>query len=165
MHRRLYLLLLMSAGAALTGAQELPDLTIPVLRVQPAELRDTFAEVRGNHPHDATDIIAPRGTPVVAASDGVIQKLFLSKPGGNTIYQFDPTQTYCFYYAHLDRYAEGLHEGMEVHRGEVIGYVGSTGDASPDAPHLHFEVHRLGPDKKWWKGEPMDPYPLLRRAH
>jgi murein DD-endopeptidase MepM/ murein hydrolase activator NlpD len=107
--------------------------------------------------------MAPRDTPVLAVEDGVIEKLFLSKPGGNTIYEFDGDEEYCYYYAHLDRYAEGLREGLRVSRGDVIGYVGSTGDASPNAPHLHFEIHVLGPGMHWWQGTPIDPYPVLIR--
>jgi peptidoglycan LD-endopeptidase LytH len=93
----------------------------------------------------------------------VIVKLFNSKGGGGiSIYQFDPTGTYCYYYAHLDRYADGLKEGQHVRRGDVIGYVGSTGNASPTAPHLHFSIFRLGPERQWWKGEPINPYPALK---
>jgi murein DD-endopeptidase MepM/ murein hydrolase activator NlpD len=108
--------------------------------------------------------MAPRGTPVLAVNDGKIEKLFLSKPGGNTIYQFDPTERYCYYYAHLDRYAEGLAPGKSVHRGEVIAYVGSTGNADPSAPHLHFEIHELTPEKHWWQGTPVNPYEYLLKA-
>ncbi len=108
--------------------------------------------------------MAPRGTPVLAADDGTIEKLFLSKPGGITIYEFDPTRRYSYYYAHLDSYAKGLKEGMPVKRGEEIGIVGSTGDASPNAPHLHFAIFVLGPEKQWWKGTAINPYPILRAA-
>jgi len=90
--------------------------------------------------------------------------LFLSKPGGNTIYEFDEQEVYCYYYAHLDHYAEGLREGMKVTGGEVIGYVGSTGNADPRAPHLHFAVFELGPEKQWWKGKAVNPYPELVAA-
>ena len=92
------------------------------------------------------------------------RKLFTSDLGGGTIYQFDPNETYCYYYAHLDHYAPGLKEGDQVARGQVIAYVGSTGDASPDAPHLHFEITKLPPDKHWWQGEPINPYPVLREG-
>jgi murein DD-endopeptidase MepM/ murein hydrolase activator NlpD len=109
--------------------------------------------------------MSPRGTPVLAVTDGKIQKLFLSKPGGNTIYQFDEDGIYCYYYAHLDRYASGLHEGQRVKRGDVIGYVGSTGDAKAEAPHLHIAVFLLGPEKHWWQGTPINPYPLLIEAY
>jgi murein DD-endopeptidase MepM/ murein hydrolase activator NlpD len=138
------------------------DLEIPVEGVDEDNLRDTFADARGGHAHEALDIMAPRHTPVRAVDDGTIQKLFTSKPGGFTIYQFDPTATFSYYYAHLDRYADGLHEGQVVRRGAVIGYVGSTGNASPDAPHLHFGIFRLTPERQWWKGEPINPYPVFR---
>jgi murein DD-endopeptidase MepM/ murein hydrolase activator NlpD len=106
--------------------------------------------------------MAPRRTPVVAAQNGRIEKLFTSKAGGLTIYQFDPSETFSYYYAHLDGYAPGLHEGQTVQRGEVLAYVGSTGNASADAPHLHFAIFRLTPERRWWKGEPINPYPVLR---
>ncbi len=137
------------------------DLEIPVEGVDAGELRDTFSDARGSHAHEALDIMAPRNTPVRAVDDGRIQKLFTSKPGGFTIYQFDPTETFSYYYAHLDRYADGLREGQTVRRGDVIGYVGSSGNASPDAPHLHFSIFRLTPERQWWKGEPINPYPVL----
>jgi len=108
--------------------------------------------------------MAPAGTPVRAVVDGTIQKLFLSKAGGNTIYEFKEPSTFCYYYAHLDRYVDGLHEGMRVSRGEVIGYVGWTGDASPAAPHLHFAIYLLGPQRRWWEGTAVDPYPVLERS-
>ena len=134
-------------------------LLIPVPGVEAKTLHSQFYDPRGGHGHEAIDIVAPRGTPVVATDDGTIVKLFLSKPGGITIYQFDPTETYAYYYAHLDRYADGLAEGDIVRRGQVIGYVGSTGNAVD--PHLHFAIFRLGPEKQWWKGEALDPYPAL----
>jgi murein DD-endopeptidase MepM/ murein hydrolase activator NlpD len=139
------------------------ELDIPVRGVEPADLHDTFSESRGStHAHEAIDIMAPRRTPVVAVQDGRIVKLFTSKAGGLTIYQFDPSETFCYYYAHLDAYAEGIHEGERVERGQVIGYVGSTGNAPADAPHLHFAIFRLTPEHEWWKGEPINPYPILR---
>jgi murein DD-endopeptidase MepM/ murein hydrolase activator NlpD len=136
-------------------------IVMPVEGAKAADLHDNFAESRGTHKHEAIDIMAPRGTPVVAAVDGTIEKLFTSKPGGLTIYEFDRERNYCYYYAHLDRYAEGLKEGQIVHRNDRLGYVGSTGDASAEAPHLHFSILRLGPEKRWWVGSPINPYPLL----
>ncbi|MEO6263444.1 MAG: M23 family metallopeptidase [Luteimonas sp.] len=137
-------------------------LLIPVAGVVASQLSDTFHETRGGErTHEALDIMAARGTPVLAASDGKVEKLFASVPGGLTIYQFDPTTTYAYYYAHLDRYAPGLVEGKRLRRGEVIGYVGSTGNADPSAPHLHFAIFVLGPEKHWWQGTAIDPYPLL----
>jgi peptidoglycan LD-endopeptidase LytH len=138
------------------------DQMVPPIRgLSASRLRDSFTEERNGHRHEAIDIMAPRDTPVLAVVDGTIEKLFLSKPGGNTIYEFDKQEEYCYYYAHLNQYAAGLHDGMHVSRGEVIGYVGSTGDADKNAPHLHFEIHLLGPEKLWWQGSPINPYPVL----
>ena len=117
---------------------------------------------RGGRRHEAIDILAPRGTPVKAVEDGRIARLFFSKAGGTTIYQFDPTERFCYYYAHLDRYADGLRENDQVRRGQVIGYVGTTGNAPKNTPHLHFAVFRLNAEKRWWEGTPIDPYDLLR---
>jgi murein DD-endopeptidase MepM/ murein hydrolase activator NlpD len=139
-------------------------LTLPIPGLDARDIRDTFAQGRtGGKLHEATDILAPRGTPVVAVEDGIIQKLFLSKPGGITIYEFDRQGVFCYYYAHLDRYAAGLSEGMSVKRGDVIGYVGTTGNAPPQTPHLHFAIFRLGPEKHWWQGTAIDPYPVLMK--
>jgi murein DD-endopeptidase MepM/ murein hydrolase activator NlpD len=139
------------------------DLKIPVEGVDRKDLRDAFSETReGTRPHEALDIVAARGTPVRAVDDGTIEKLFSSKAGGLTIYQFDPSQTFSYYYAHLDAYASWLREGQSVRKGDVIGYVGSTGNASPQAPHLHFAIFRLSPERQWWKGEPINPYPVLK---
>jgi peptidoglycan LD-endopeptidase LytH len=139
------------------------ELMIPVAGIKRTDLRDTFSDQRGSQrAHEAIDIMAPRRTPVVAAQNGRIEKLFTSKAGGLTIYQFDPSETFSYYYAHLDGYAPGLHEGETVQRGEVLAYVGSTGNASADAPHLHFAIFRLTPERRWWKGEPINPYPVLR---
>jgi peptidoglycan LD-endopeptidase LytH len=139
-----------------------PHLRIPLAGISPGTLHDTFSEIRGGHPHEALDIVAPRGTPVLAAAEGNVVKLFTSKEGGLAVYQFDDTQTWCYYYAHLDRYAPGLHEGVLLRTGDVLGYVGSTGNAAPEAPHLHFAVFRLGPEKQWWKGTAVDPLPLIQ---
>jgi murein DD-endopeptidase MepM/ murein hydrolase activator NlpD len=140
------------------------DLLVPVQGMPRTKLTDTFDDARGQgRVHNAIDIMADRNTPVLAIEAGRIVKLFTSNLGGLTIYQFDPTETYCYYYAHLDHYAPGLKEGDQVTRGQVIAYVGSTGDASPDAPHLHFEITRLHPDKKWWQGDSINPYPILRQ--
>jgi peptidoglycan LD-endopeptidase LytH len=136
-------------------------ITIPVAGIQRSDLKDTFADPRTGHLHGALDIMARRGTPVLAAVDGTIRKLFTSAAGGITIYEFDQPEAMNYYYAHLDRYADGLREGMKVRRGDVIGYVGSTGNAPAHAPHLHFAVSVLPPTKEWWKGEAIDPYPIL----
>lgn len=136
-------------------------MAVPVAGIPRSAMRDTFDEARGGRRHEAIDILAPRGTPVVATDDGVVKKLFNSKPGGLTVYQFDPDQRFCYYYAHLDRYAPGLHEGQLLRRGQILGYVGTTGNARPDAPHLHFALIRLDREKRWWKGTYVNPYPYL----
>lgn len=138
---------------------------IPVAGITPAQLSDTFSQARGGgRTHRALDILAPRGTPVVAAVDGTIRKLFNSKAGGLTIYQFDRNEERVYYYAHLDRYADDIAEGLFVEQGRVIGYVGTTGNAPPGTPHLHFSIEVLPPSKEWWRGEPVNPYPLLTAA-
>ena len=138
------------------------SLLVPVAGFPADKLKSDFTDPRsGGRAHGAIDILAPRGTPVIAATDGRIRKLFTSKAGGLTIYQYDAAEELCYYYAHLDRYADGVREGMSVRAGDVIGYVGITGNAPPTAPHLHFAVTRLLPTKEWWKGEAIDPYPLL----
>jgi hypothetical protein len=136
---------------------------VPVAGIPVSGLHDNYLQMRGGgtRTHGAIDIMAPRGTPVVAAVDGTIRKIFTSAGGGLTIYQFDPRQERVYYYAHLDRYAPGIYEGLFVRQGTVIGAVGSTGNAAADAPHLHFAIETLPPTKEWWKGTPMNPYPVL----
>jgi len=139
----------------------MPHLAMPIAGVDPKTLHDSFSEVRDGRKHEALDIMAPRGTPVLAVAEGNVAKLFTSKQGGLTVYQYDDSRTWCYYYAHLDRYAKGLAEGTLLRKGDVLGYVGSTGNASANAPHLHFAVFELKPDKKWWTGTAIDPLPLL----
>jgi murein DD-endopeptidase MepM/ murein hydrolase activator NlpD len=148
-------------GGALLAARRL---IVPVDGIAAPALRDNYEQGRGSRKHEAIDIMAPRGTRVLAVDDGKLVKLFHSVPGGITAYQFDPQGRLAYYYAHLDRYADGLKEGMQIRRGDLIGYVGSTGNASAEAPHLHFAVFELGPERQWWKGEPVNPYPALRNA-
>ena len=138
-------------------------LAIPVVGVGKADLVDTFTQAReeGARRHDAIDILAPRGTPVVAAADGRIEKLFESERGGTTLYERSTDGRWVYYYAHLDRYAPGVADGQAIRRGQTIAFVGSTGDASPDAPHLHFEAHRMLPGQRWHEGEAINPYPML----
>jgi murein DD-endopeptidase MepM/ murein hydrolase activator NlpD len=131
---------------------------MPIDDVSVESIKGGFTEARGPRRHEAVDIAAPRGTPIHAVQDGTIAKLFLSKPGGTTIYQFDLDARLCYYYAHLERYAAGLHDGQRVSQGEIIGYVGSSGNASPAAPHLHFAIFELNGDRKWWQGRALDPY-------
>ncbi|MEJ8838209.1 M23 family metallopeptidase [Ramlibacter sp. AN1133] len=139
-------------------------LAVPVAGIVPTALADNYEQSRGSRPHEAIDILAPAGTPVVAVDDGRIAKLFTSKPGGLTVYQYDPQSQLAYYYAHLQGYAQGLREGLDVRRGDLIGYVGTTGNADRKTPHLHFAVFRLGTPPKWWQGEAVNPYPALSRA-
>ena len=138
-------------------------LEMPVDGIKPSALHDTFNDGRAfGRPHEAIDIMAKKGTEVHAVEDGTVAKLFTSISGGLTIYQFDPSGTFAYYYAHLDSYAPGVGEGLPVRRGQTIGYVGSTGNASEDAPHLHFAIFRLTPERKWWRGDAINPYPVLK---
>jgi len=145
------------------AAHDPPGLIVPVQGVPASRLSDTFTEARGSgRPHDAIDIMAPRGTLVVAAADGIVEKLFFSRGGGGiTAYLRSPDRRWIYYYAHLDGYAPGLAEGRRLARGDPIGTVGSTGNADPRAPHLHFAVHLMGPGERPWQGRPVNPYPLL----
>jgi len=138
-------------------------LIVPVAGVLPKDLLDTFDEPRGTRRHNALDIPAPRGTPVLSAADGRLQRMFTSAAGGLMVYASDPTDRFVLMYAHLDRYADGLTDGMPVRRGDTIGYVGTTGNAPPNVPHLHFAIARTSNVERWWTGMPVDPRPLLRR--
>src|SRR5262249_41137413 len=155
-------------GVIPTSAPEAKDLaarhlTIPVQGVDAEKLVRSYHDARsGGREHEALDILAPRNTPVVAVEDGSVAKLFFSKAGATTVYQFAPTRSYPYYYPHLERYADGLKEGEPIHRGQVIGYVGTSGNAPKNTPHLHFAVYRLTPEKRWWEGTPIDPYDILR---
>jgi len=149
-----------AAAEALLGTR---NLAVPVEGIDRSALRDTFSDARSvGRKHDAIDIAAARGSKVYAVDDGTVVKLFRSIPGGLTIYQFDPSSGLSYYYAHLDRYADGLREGAQVRRCDVIGYVGTTGNAPSNAPHLHFGVAALGTQKRWWEGSALNPYPALR---
>jgi murein DD-endopeptidase MepM/ murein hydrolase activator NlpD len=138
-------------------------LAIPVVGIKADQLIDTYTQARANgRTHDAIDIMAGEGTPVIAAADGTIEKLFFSKGGGGiTIYERSPDQKWQYYYAHLQGYAPGLAEGQQVKRGQVIARVDHTGDAVASAPHLHFAVNSMAPGQRWWQGTPINPYPLL----
>ena len=148
-----------STPVATTGRS---TLRVPIDDMDVESMKGGFAEARAGHPHEAVDILAPRNTPVHAVQHGTIAKLFVSKAGGNTIYQFDPSGRLCYYYAHLERYALGLHEGDAVKQGQVIGFVGTSGNAPPETPHLHFAVFALGADRRWWKGTAIDPYLVFK---
>ncbi|CCW18671.1 peptidase, M23/M37 family [Sphingobium indicum BiD32] len=138
-------------------------LAIPVEGVPSSALADTFRQARegGARPHDAIDIMAPRGSPVIAAGDGRIEKLFWSEAGGRTLYLRSPDRRALYYYAHLDGYAPGVREGLVVRRGQRIARVGSSGNANPAGPHLHFAVHAIAPGEPWHGGRAVNPYPLL----
>jgi murein DD-endopeptidase MepM/ murein hydrolase activator NlpD len=150
------------------AADPLPELRdrqleLPLRGAVRQELRDSFYKTRGSsHSHEAIDIMAPRNTPILAVEDGTIARLFESKAGGTTVYQLDPSTKYVYYYAHLERYADGLQEGHHVQRGQVLGYVGTSGNAPKDSPHLHFAIFRLTEKKQWWQGTPIDPYEVLK---
>ncbi len=141
-------------------------LIVPVAGVPASALVDTYGDPRGDgtRGHGALDIMAPRGTPVVAAAAGTIEKVFESEAGGYTIYVRSPDRRTVYYYAHLDTYAPGLAEGGFVAQGERIATVGSTGNANPDGPHLHFEIKRMQPGQTWYEGTDVNPYPLLAGA-
>ena len=150
------------AGNAVVDLLRVRGLTIPVSGMGASALVPSFSQARGDRVHEALDIMAPAGTPVVAVEDGTVAKLFNSEAGGLTIYQFDPSQSVAYYYAHLQGYASGVVEGAPLRRGQVIGYVGSTGNANPSAPHLHFAIFVLGPEKRWWQGSAIDPYSVFK---
>ena len=147
------------------AAAETGPLLIPVEGVPPSALTDTFTQSRagGARPHDAIDIMAARGRAVLAVADGRIEKLFSSEEGGLTIYQRSRDGKRIYYYAHLDAYVPGLAEGQGVRRGQKIATVGSSGNANPVAPHLHFAVHDMAPGEPWYGGRAINPYPLLAR--
>lgn len=157
-----------AVGRPVIGGGDLSDLAgkrlmIPVAGVEASALRSSFDDARGGgRRHEAIDILAPRGTAVRAAIEGRIVKLFTSAAGGLTIYQYDPDESFCYYYAHLDAYAPNLVEGERVMRGQTIGYVGTTGNAPANTPHLHFAIFKLDENKRWWKGSPVDPFLVLR---
>ena len=139
-------------------------LIIPVEGVDPSRVRDSYTAARGGRTHGAVDIMAPRGTPVIAADAGTIFRLRQNEAGGITIYQLDPEERFVYYYAHLDRYEKGLVEGMSIKKGDVLGFVGTTGNAPKDTPHLHFQVMLYRGRGQYWGGEPINPHPYLTRA-
>jgi peptidoglycan LD-endopeptidase LytH len=150
-----------SAGSELTTPPR--PLLIPVAGVRPEDLVDTYTHARSDgRRHDAIDIAAPRNTPVLAVAEGTVLKLFQSEQGGITLYQLDPDQRTVYYYAHLDRYAPAIAEGMRLRQGDVIGFVGDTGNAGAGDYHLHFEITTTEDPTQYWGGTPTNPYPLLR---
>ena len=151
------------APVATTGDVPRGRLRMPLDGEDVESLKGGFVERRGgDRPHEAVDMLAPRNTPVHAVDDGSIAKLFRSKAGGLTIYQFDPGGRLCYYYAHLERYADGVKDGQAVSQGDIIGYVGTSGNAPPNTPHLHFAVFEMNADKRWWQGKAIDPYRVFK---
>lgn len=141
-----------------------PLLTVPVQGVERSQIVDTWGQSRANgaRTHEATDIIAPGGTPVIAAAPGTVEKLFYSKGGGGvTLYVRSPDKQWSYYYAHLQRYAPGIVEGMQVGPGDLLGFVGDTGNSGAGNFHLHFALAHMAPGERWWQGQPVNPYPLL----
>lgn len=150
-----------SATPSVAAISFTPSLIVPVSGIAPRQLVDTFGASRsGGRAHEGIDIMAKRGTPVRAAAPGVIAKLFTSKRGGTTLYQYDDSGQYVFYYAHLEGYAANIAVGQHIEQGQVIAYVGSTGNAT--TPHLHFEIQRADGSGKWWKAHAINPYPVLK---
>jgi peptidoglycan LD-endopeptidase LytH len=150
----------LNEAQSLAAVQELKakKLIFPIAGVDPESVKNSFNERRGTSLHHAVDIATARNTPILAAGDGKIARLWLSKYGGNTIYEIDPSGKYAYYYAHLERYADGLKEGDNVKQGQIIGFVGTSGDAPPDCPHLHFSFSLLSTPGVWWPGGSVDPY-------
>lgn len=137
-------------------------MAIPVAGLTASQLQDTFDEGRSSgRVHRALDILAPRGTPVVAADGGRVLRVSANTLGGNTIYTTDPLGRVVYYYAHLEGYRDGLEQGATIVRGDTLGYVGTSGNAPKDSPHLHFQVMRMPADGKYWEGEAINPYPLF----
>jgi peptidoglycan LD-endopeptidase LytH len=152
-----------AATVGTTGDGPNGHLRMPIDGIDIESFKGGFDERRGSdRPHEAVDVLSPRNTPVHAVENGTIAKLFYSKAGGLTIYQFDPSGRFCYYYAHLERYADGLHDGQTIAQGDVIGYVGTSGNAPANTPHLHFAVFELKGDRKWWQGTAVDPYGVFK---
>jgi murein DD-endopeptidase MepM/ murein hydrolase activator NlpD len=138
------------------------ELMIPVAGASPSRIEDSFTAGRdGERQHHAVDILAPRNTPVVAADDGTILRLATNSLGGITIYAADRDRQFVYYYAHLDHYRGGLTVGQKIQKGDTLGFVGTTGNAPKDVPHLHFQIMFWPADGKYWNGEPINPYPIL----
>ncbi len=138
---------------------------VPVAGIAVKDLVDSFLDRRGStRQHNALDIMAPRNTPALAAVAGTIVKLHNSVAGGLSIYMKDQSSRFTLMYGHLESYRPGLAEGATVRRGEIIGFVGTSGNANPTAPHLHFQVMRADNPTEWWKGTPVNPFLLYQPA-
>ena len=138
-------------------------LALPVAHVDVDKMKGSFYEMRGTEMHEAVDILQPRNTPVFAVEDGTLAKLFTSRFGGLTIYQYDPTKKFVYYYAHLQNYADNLQDGQALKKGQLIGFVGTSGNAPPNTPHLHFSIGVLGKEPKWWQAASVDPYEVFKK--
>lgn len=156
----------LATAADATDLANVGSLHFPVAGFDGRPLDDSFNDARdgGARRHHAIDIMAPRGTPVVSVQDGRVVRLSRSSKGGITVYATDSGERFVFYYAHLDRYHAGLREGQVLMRGDTIGYVGTSGNAPESVPHLHFQMMRMPADRRYWNGEPINPYPYLRAA-
>ncbi len=152
-----------NTAAATVGSVPRSKLRVPIDGANVDSWKGGFDERRagGSRGHEAVDILSPRNTPVHAVENGTIARIFESKQGGHTVYQFSADGRLVYYYAHLERYADGLHEGQSVAQGDVLGFVGTSGNAPPNTPHLHFAIFELGPEKHWWQGRPLDPYAVF----
>ena len=155
-----------AAPADATAVAHLGTLGFPVSGIATTRLDDSFDQPRdgGARVHRAIDIMAPKGSAVLSVQDGRILRLSKSEKGGITVYATDLEEQFVYYYAHLDRYHDKVYSGKPVLRGDTLGFVGTTGNAPKDLPHLHFQVMRMPADRKFWAGEPINPYPLLRQS-
>ncbi len=155
-----------AAPADATLVAEVGSLYFPVSGMENSPLDDSFHDARdgGARKHHAIDIMAPRGTPVLSVQDGRVLRLSTSDKGGITIYATNLEERFVFYYAHLERYHQNMYAGRPVMRGDTIGFVGTSGNAPKTVPHLHFQMMRMPADGKYWNGEAINPYPLLRQT-
>jgi murein DD-endopeptidase MepM/ murein hydrolase activator NlpD len=139
------------------------NLLIPISGFDIERAKGSYFELRNGQSHEALDMLAPRNTPVIAVEDGEIAKLFESKLGGTTVYQYDPSHHYVYYYAHLEKYAHDLKNGQKVKCGQLLGYVGTSGNAPKHTPHLHFSISVVDADKRWWQTAPINPYLVFKK--
>lgn len=138
------------------------QIIVPVAGADMTRVEDSFNEPRdGDRVHRAIDILAPRGTPIVSADDGRIVRMTTSTLGGISMYTVDPETRIVYYYAHMDRYNDAMAPGKTISKGDTLGFVGTTGNAPKNTPHLHFQVMRWPADGKYWNGDPIDPFSLL----
>jgi murein DD-endopeptidase MepM/ murein hydrolase activator NlpD len=139
------------------------NLALPLSGFDIERVKDSYTELHNGQSHEALDMLAPRNTPVLAVEDGDIAKLFESKLGGTTVYEYDSAHHFVYYYAHLEKYADNLKDGQKVKRGQVLGYVGTSGNAPKNTPHLHFSISIVDADKRWWQTAPINPYLVFKK--